>query len=242
VSRQPGGPPPQPVEPPPSPYAEDLRTALREAEPGEDLVAVGADLQPGTLLAAYRTGLFPMGVGRHGRPPIGWWSPDPRGVLPLDGMHVSRSLRRSLRRYDVRVDTAFEAVVAACAAPHREGRWITRDVRDAYTLLHHLGWAHSVEAWLDGRLAGGLYGLAVGGLFAGESMFHRATDASKVALVALVDLLGAGDDGRRLLDVQWRTDHLASLGVVEIPRPEYLARLEAALAAPAPAAFSPAGR
>jgi leucyl/phenylalanyl-tRNA--protein transferase len=227
------------VEPPPSPYAEDLRAALREAEPGEDLVAVGADLQPGTLLAAYRDGLFPMGVGRHGRPPIGWWSPDPRGVLPLDRLHVSRSLRRSLRRYEIRVDTAFDQVVAACAAPHREGRWITRDVRDAYGLLHHLGWAHSVEAWLDGRLAGGLYGLAVGGLFAGESMFHRATDASKVALVALVELLRSGDDGRRLLDVQWRTDHRATLGVVEIRRAEYLRRLAAALAAPPPAGLRP---
>jgi leucyl/phenylalanyl-tRNA--protein transferase len=227
------------VEPPPSPYAEDLRAALREAEPGEDLVAVGADLQPGTLLAAYRDGLFPMGVGRHGRPPIGWWSPDPRGVLPLDRLHVSRSLSRSLRRYEIRVDTAFDQVVASCAAPHREGRWITRDVRDAYGLLHHLGWAHSVEAWLDGRLAGGLYGLAVGGLFAGESMFHRATDASKVALVALVELLRSGDDGRRLLDVQWRTDHLATLGVVEIRRAEYLRRLPAALAAPPPAGLRP---
>jgi leucyl/phenylalanyl-tRNA--protein transferase len=132
----------------------------------------------------------------------------------------------------VRVDTAFDAVVAGCADPGRTGRWITPEVAAAYGSLHRLGWAHSVETWVDGELVGGLYGVAVGGLFAGESMFSRATDASKVALVALVELLRADGDPRRLLDVQWRTDHLASLGVVEVPRAEYLRRLERALDAP----------
>jgi leucyl/phenylalanyl-tRNA--protein transferase len=182
---------------------------------------------------------------------MGWWSPDPRGVLPLDGLHVSRRLRRSARRFEIRVDTAFTAVVRACADPRRRGAWISRDIERAYAGLHRLGWAHSVEAWdaEDGRLAGGLYGVAVGGLFAGESMFHRRADASKVALVALVDLLSAGEgspsaaaSAGRLLDVQWRTDHLASLGVVEIPRAEYGRRLGRALELPLPPAWSgPAG-
>lgn len=231
---------PQP--PPPSPYTPGLRRRLALTSPGQDLVAVGADLQPGTLLAAYRLGLFPMGVGRHGRPPIGWWSPDPRGVLPLEHLHVSRSLRRSLGRFDVRVDTDFGAVVAACADPSRDGRWITGEIRDAYTLLHQLGWAHSVETWRDGRLVGGLYGVAVGGLFAGESMFHHETDASKAALAALVDLLRADGDPRRLLDVQWRTPHLASLGVVAVPRAAYLRRLAEAVRAPLPAWTPEGGR
>jgi len=173
---------------------------------------------------------------------MAWWSPDPRGVIPLDGLRVSRSLRRSIDRYEVRVDTAFEAVIDACADPSRTGRWINRDVRDAYVRMHELGWAHSVETWStdDGALVGGLYGVAVGGLFAGESMFHHATDASKVALVALVDRLRAdGADGAgRLLDVQWLTPHLESVGAIEVPRSRYLELLEAALLLPLPDAFS----
>ncbi len=220
-----------PVEPPPSAYRFDPLAAPA----GEDLVAVGGDLQPGTLLAAYRAGLFPMGVGRHGGVPMGWWSPDPRGVLPLDGLRVSRSLRRAVRRFEVTVDTAFDDVLAACGDPGREGRWITADIAQAYGELHRLGWAHSVECWREGRLAGGLYGLAVGGLFAGESMFPRESDASKVALVALVALLARDGDSRRLLDVQWRTEHLASLGVIDVPRPEYLRRLRLALRCDPPA-------
>ncbi|HLS41206.1 MAG TPA: leucyl/phenylalanyl-tRNA--protein transferase, partial [Ornithinicoccus sp.] len=137
-----------PLEPPPTPW--DL--SAEDATPGEDLVGVGADLAPGTILAAYRHGLFPMGLGQHGGPPIGWWSPDPRGVLLPGDLHVSRSLRRSLRRFEVRVDTAFEEVVAGCADPSREGRWITPAVAAAYTRLHRLGWAHSVETWQDGAL------------------------------------------------------------------------------------------
>lgn len=193
---------------------------------------MGADLAPGTLLAAYRAGLFPMGLGRGGTPPTGWRSPDPRGVLPLDGLRVSRSLARSARRYEVRVDTAFAAVVAGCADPARRGRWITPDVAAAYTALHELGWAHAVETWCDGELVGGLYGVGVGGLFAGESMYSARPDASKVALVGLVELLRASGGGARLVDVQWRTEHLTTLGVVDVPRAEYLRRLGAALGEP----------
>jgi leucyl/phenylalanyl-tRNA--protein transferase len=210
------------------------------------LVGVGADLAPGTLLAAYRQGLFPMPLqGRlRGRLPgaraqIGWWSPDPRGVLPLDRLRVSRSLRRSCRRFAVTVDVAFSDVVAACADPRRPAGWITGDISAAYRRLHDLGWAHSVEAWTpDGRLAGGLYGVAIGGLFAGESMFAWRPDASKVALVALVRLLATPEVTGRLLDVQWATPHLCSLGAVELPRAAYLDALPAALAAPVPAAFA----
>lgn len=189
------------------------------------LVCVGGDLRPGTLLAAYRHGLFPMPVSRRH---LGWWSPDPRGVLPLDGLRVTRSLRRSCAGFDVRVDTAFREVMEACADRRRPHGWITPAFVDAYTELHRLGWAHSVEAWTpEGELAGGLYGVRIGGFFAGESMFHRRRDASKVALVGLVELLRA--DEVVLLDVQWRTDHLASLGAVEVRRDEYLDRLADAL-------------
>ncbi len=156
---------------------------------------------------------------------------------------MSNSLRRSCKRFTVTVDTAFDEVVVACSDPRRPHGWITPDIRKAYRRLFTLGWAHSVEAWSvdDGTLAGGLYGVAIGGLFAGESMFHRRTDASKAALVALVDMLRGDDDadaGRRLLDVQWLTPHLASLGAVAVPRSDYLGRLRTALAARPPAAFA----
>ncbi len=223
-----------PIEPPATPW----HLTLESARPGEDLVGVGADLAPGTLLAAYRRGLFPMGLGEDGAAPIGWWSPDPRGVLLPGGVRVSRSLRRSMRRFEVTVDRAFADVVDGCADPSREGRWISPEVASAYRALHQLGWAHSVEVWQDGELAGGLYGLAIGGLFAGESMFHRRTDASKVAVVAMVERVTADGDPRRLIDVQWRTDHLGSLGVVEVPRDDYLRRLAAALPVQLPEAFS----
>lgn len=193
------------------------------------LVAVGADLEPGTLLAAYRTGLFPMPVNRR---LLGWWSPDPRGVIPMGGLVVSRSLRRSLRRFEVSFDRAFEQVITRCADERRPGRWITTPIRSAYGRLHQLGWAHSVEVWNPhGRLVGGLYGVAVGGLFAGESMFHLETDASKVALVALVERLTSS--GFTLLDVQWTTPHLRSLGAEDLSRARYLDELAEALAAPA---------
>ena len=204
----------------------------------DDLVGIGLDLAPATLLSAYRAGLFPMHVaGRRG--PLGWWSPDPRGILPLDGLRVSRSLRASCRRYEVTVDQAFAEVVQGCADPRRPGAWISRDLRRAYERLFALGLAHSVEVWDVGgqRLAGGLYGVSIGGLFAGESMFHRTTDASKVALVELVRLLS--DDGRkgRLLDTQWTTPHLRSLGAVDVSRSAYLDLLHTALEIPAPQCF-----
>jgi leucyl/phenylalanyl-tRNA--protein transferase len=205
----------QPVEPPPSAY---VFGDVGAADAGEELLGVGADLEPGTVLAAYRAGLFPMPLSRRGA--VGWWSPDPRGVLPLPDLRVSRSLRAACRRFEIRVDTAYDEVVRGCADPKRPGGWIRKDVVAAYRRLHDLGWVHSVEAWSVGpdgrdRLAGGLYGVAVGGLFAGESMFHRERDASKVALVGLVELLRA-EGGDRLLDVQWATDHLLSLGAVRL--------------------------
>ena len=214
-----------PIEPLPTSWEFDLT----EVEAGEDLVAVGGDLRAGTLLEAYRSGVFPMGLGEHGARPLGWWSPDPRGVLLPGAAHASRSLRRSLRHFEMRVDTAFDEVLAACADPTRDGRWITPEIVDAYTELHALGWAHSIETWRDGELVGGLYGLAVGGLFAGESMFHRETDASKAAVLAMAGFVFADGDPRRIIDVQWATDHLRTLGIVSVPRDEYLERLDAAL-------------
>ena len=217
-----------PIEPPATPWHLDDA----QPDPGDDLVAAGADLEPGTLLAGYRLGLFPMGLGHHGTGAIGWWSPDPRGVLPAGALKVRRSLRKAIDRFDVRVDTAFDEVVAHCADPSREGRWITDDIAAAYRRLHDLGWAHSVEAWQDGVLVGGLYGVSIGGLFAGESMFHTERDASKVALVGLVERFHRDGDPRRLVDVQWATDHLSRLGAQEWPRETYLARLAEAVQAP----------
>jgi len=216
-----------PIEPPPSCWLLPAADTADETE----IVGVGADLEPGTLLAAYRGGLFPMRVGRGG--PVAWWSPDPRGILPLDAFHASRSLRRSRRSFVVTVDTAFEEVMRACAEPGRPHGWIDDDFVDAYTALHGLGWAHSVEAWTpEGALAGGVYGVAIGGLFAAESMFHRVTDAGKAALAALVELLRDGD--ALLLDVQWTTAHLSSLGAVDVPRAKYLELLSDAVTRPGP--------
>ena len=209
-----------PIEPPPTRW---VLPSPERADP-QGLVAIGADLEPGTLLAAYRSGLFPMPFGRRR---VGWWSPDPRGILPLDGLNVSRSLRRSCARFEVRVDTSFETVVRRCADPSRPHGWINEEIVRAYIRLHELGWAHSIETWFDAELVGGLYGVRVRGLFAGESMFHTVTDASKVALVSLVDWLRASDG--QLLDVQWRTDHLATLGVIEVSRADYLDRLAVAV-------------
>lgn len=219
-----------PTAPDPTPW--DF--ALDRVPEGEDLIGIGADLAVPTLYEAYTIGIFPMGIGHHGTEPIGWWSPDPRGILRIGDLRVSRSLRKSMAHLEVRVDTAFGAVVRACADPAREGRWITPAVIEAYEQLHAAGWAHSVEVWRDDRLVGGLYGVAIGGLFAGESMFHLERDASKVALVALHGLLAADGDDRRLIDVQWRTDHLATLGVSEVPRTTYLELLAVALTAPLP--------
>ncbi|HVE94514.1 MAG TPA: leucyl/phenylalanyl-tRNA--protein transferase [Acidimicrobiales bacterium] len=219
---------PEPVEPPPSPWIlPDPNDADRVG-----LVGVGADLAPGTLLAAYRAGLFPMPVGEGEATAMGWWSPERRAILPLDGVIVSRSLHKARKRFEIRVNTAFAQVVQACADPRRPGSWITSAITEAYAELHRLGWAHSVEAWSvdTGELAGGLYGVGIGGLFAGESMFHWRTDASKAALVSLVERMEVG--GGLLLDCQWLTRHLASLGAIEIRRADYLAWLAKAIALP----------
>jgi leucyl/phenylalanyl-tRNA--protein transferase len=214
-----------PLEPPPSAWI--LEAPLDDHR--GDLWAVGADLAPGTLLSAYRKGVFPMRSG----PLLGWWSPSRRGVIPLAAFHVSRSLRRARRRFEIRIDTAFVDVMHGCADPARPHGWIDDSFVDAYTMLHELGWAHSIEAWDGEGLAGGVYGVAIGGLFAAESKFHLRTDASKVALWALVELLReTGDADRRVLDVQWLTPHLASLGAVEVDRADYACLLSTALSLP----------
>jgi leucyl/phenylalanyl-tRNA---protein transferase len=196
--------------------------------PDTDLIAVGGDLEPATLINAYRQGIFPMEVtALQGR--LGWWSPELRGIVPLDRLRVTKSMRQSARRFDIRVDTCFADVMRACADPSREDGWITDEFIAAYTTLHRLGWAHSVEVFdRDGQLAGGLYGVRINRLFAGESMFHWRRDASKVALMALVQLLR--DSGMQLLDVQWCTTHLASLGAIEVTRAHYLSFLADAVA------------
>ncbi|MEY4137550.1 MAG: leucyl/phenylalanyl-tRNA--protein transferase [Actinomycetota bacterium] len=197
----------------------------REAEPFEDVVCVGAELDPATVLQAYRRGLFPMHLEAD---LLAWWSPDPRGILPLESLRVSASLRKSLRRFEITIDRDFVGVMRACAEIPREHGWITEEFIDTYCALHDLGWAHSVETWnAEGRLVGGLYGIEIGGLFAGESMFHVERDASTAALVGLVDALTTG--GTRLLDVQWATEHLMSMGAIEIRRDTYLDLLESAL-------------
>ena len=226
---------PQPV----SPCQWTFPTA--DKMPEADLVATGADLEPSTLIEAYRNGIFPMPLneprsGSFSSPPrgaqnarrredvMGWWSPVERGVLVPGELRVTRSLRRSTRRWTVTVDQSFADVVTQCAVQPRRGAWITTAILDAYVRLHELGWAHSVEARDDtGRLVGGLYGVRIGRLFAGESMFHLERDASKVALVHLASLMSG--DGPSLIDVQWATPHLESLGVATVPRHEYLRRL-----------------
>lgn len=197
--------------------------------PDHDCVAAGADLEPATIIAAYASGAFPM--PHEGE--LLWWSPVERGVLEPGALRVSRSLRKSIRHFAITVDQDFAGVIDACADPSRPGAWIDSGIREAYLRLHQLGWAHSVETRdADGVLVGGLYGLCLGRLFAGESMFHRRTDASKAALAGLVDLL---DDGvKRLIDVQWQTPHLASLGVTNWPRERYLEVIPGLLGPPFP--------
>lgn len=186
----------------------------------DDLLAIGADLEPSTLINAYSHGLFPMPISVT---KIAWWSPVTRGIIPLDRLHVSRSLQKHLKRFTIQVDSCFAQVMKACGDPKRPHGWINLEFIRAYSHLHAMGWAHSVEVFFDDELVGGVYGVRVGKLFAGESMFHTRTDASKAGLVALVALLDAA--GITLFDVQWTTRHLASLGAIDIPRTEYLALL-----------------
>lgn len=215
----------------------------------EDLRAVTTTATDRQVLSAYRAGLFPMGIGRGGSGRMGWWGPRRRGVLLPGDLKVSKSLRKSLRGFEFTVDESFGEVIRACAEPSRPGGWITREIIGLYEGLFDDGWAHSIEVRRDGRLVGGLYGVAIGSLFAGESMFHRDRDASKAALVHLVALLdgdqepdaarvaggsrtdgATSDDGPDwLIDTQWQTPHLATLGVSEISGLDYAARLESAL-------------
>ena len=189
----------------------------------DDVVCVGADLEPSTVIHAYRHGMFPMYVDARHRN-LGWWSPLVRGVLVPGSMRVTRSLRQNARRYKATMDTAFRDVVMACATTRKRGNWITDDIVDAYCTLHEMGWAHSVETWnAEGKLVGGLYGVHFDSTFAGESMFHTETDASKVALMKLVEW--AEHNGVTLIDAQWNTEHLTRLGFVDMSREHYLARL-----------------
>jgi len=200
--------------------------------PSDGLIAVGGDLSPELLLDAYRHGIFPWPADEEG--PLPWCSPDPRSLLPLDGLQVSRRLQRTVRsgKFRVTSDHAFEAVLEGCATgPGREGgTWLTGKMQEAYCTMHQLGHAHSVETWFDGELAGGTYGITIGGLFAAESMFYRVRDASKVALVHLVEHLNRR--GYAMLDVQQWTPHTGRLGAIELSRDEYLERLVSAVELP----------
>ncbi len=218
----------------PFPPLEPRRTRVRFPDPrtagDEGVVAVGSDFTAGTILAAYRKGIFPWPQTAELVP---WCSPDPRAIFRLDQPpHWSRSLRRTLRKHGfaLTADRAFADVMRECGA-RRGGTWIVEEMIEAYSELHALGWAHSVEVWEGPALVGGIYGIAIGGVFAGESMFHRRTDASKIAFAALVDRLQKG--GYALFDVQVMNDHLASLGCIEVPRDEYLDRLSKAALLPA---------
>ena len=198
----------------------------------DDVVAVGADLSPDTILYAYAHGMFPMYLDAKHRN-LGWWSPVERGVVPLENFHASRSLRKSAHKFHCTVNTAFSAVMHKCATTHTQGNWITQDFIDSYGALHQMGHAHSVEVWNErNELVGGLYGLRINKFFAGESMFHTETDASKMALMHLVSLMTLA--GMALLDTQWNTDHLASLGCTTVPRDRYLALLAEAVTEESP--------
>lgn len=206
--------------------------------PDQDLVALSDDFTPTLVLEAYRAGVFPMPLTHSSfAARMGWWSPMRRAVLPIDELRVTRSLAKSARHYTVTVDEDFAGVLSGCADPSRDGTWIDAEIADVFGQLHRAGIVHSVETWdRQGRLVGGLYGVGLGGLFAGESMFHDreyGRDASKVALMELVRRLGA-DGVPRLLDVQWLTPHLESMGAVEMSRPDYLELLGRALELPEP--------
>jgi leucyl/phenylalanyl-tRNA--protein transferase len=191
----------------------------------DDIVAAGADLETDTLLFAYAHGMFPMFVNKRN---LAWWSPVDRGVIPLDGLRVTRSMQQSAKKFTCTVNQAFTEVMTLCGSMRTDGNWINQHFIDAYTDLHKEGHAHSVEVWNEaGDLVGGLYGVRINKFFAGESMFHVETDASKVALMYLVQLMTL--DGMELLDTQWRTDHLESLGCIAIPREKYLQLLASAI-------------
>lgn len=205
----------------------DLRPAPDDFP--DDVWALGADLAPGTLVAAYRLGLFPM----HVNGVLAWFSPPARGIVPLE-RRPSRRLRRARRGFEIRLDTAFGEVIRGCADPARPHGWLDEEFIAAYEELHRLGIAHSIEAWDGAGLAGGLYGVELGGLFAAESKFYRRTGASQAALCGLIERLQqAGDPDRRLLDVQWATPYLVGLGAVTVTRAEYRERLAVALGLPA---------
>lgn len=197
-----------------------------ELGPADGLVGVGGDLSPATLLRAYADGVFPWFSAGD---PILWWSPDPRAVFPFESFHVSRRLARTARsgRFRVTFDTCFRRVMTACGEDRVEGTWVIPEMIDAYCRLHDMGFTHSVETWLGDDLVGGIYGVAMGGLFAGESMFFRVADASKVALVALFERLK--DRGFELFDTQIANEHTFRFGAVEIPRGEYLHRVRRAI-------------
>jgi len=230
--------------PPPFPPIEPTPARVRFPDPGRprapEVVAMGCDFDPGTLLLAYRSGIFPWphGESDDGETPLVlWFSPEPRAIFPLENEpHWSRSLRRTLRhhRYEITLDADFSQVMRLCGETRAKGTWIIPELARGYERLHALGWAHSVEVWekpegsaTERTLVGGIYGVCIGGMFAGESMFHLRTDASKIAFVSLAERLRAS--GFALFDVQVQNKHLESLGVIEIPRAEYLERLRRAL-------------
>lgn len=191
----------------------------------ESIFTTEGYIRPAVLIAAYRGGMFPMAVDNRGE--LGWFSPDPRGIIPLDGLHIPKGLKRALKKdpFEIRINTQFSEVMDGCA--ERDTTWISPEIKRSYEKLHELGYAHSVECWDEDGLAGGLYGISIGGAFFGESMFSRKTDSSKIALVRLVERLNAR--GFELLDTQWSTKHLATLGCIDIPRFEYIDRLNSAL-------------
>ncbi len=196
-----------------------------EQMPKDDLVSLGADLKPETLIDSYMHGIFPMHIQIENKREIGWWSPQQRGILPLNKINISSSLKKSMKKYFVTFDQDFDSVIDGCGDDKRPKRWINKDIKTAYKKLFELGYVHSVEVWnKKDELVGGLYGVEVNGLFAGESMFHTQTDASKTALVYLVEKLSQAG-GERIFDVQWQTPHLKSMGVVKISRSKYISLL-----------------
>jgi leucyl/phenylalanyl-tRNA--protein transferase len=193
--------------------------------PKDDLVILGADLKPETVIDSYQHGIFPMHIEVANKRQIGWWSPQQRGILPLNKINISKSLQKSMKKFHVSFDQAFDQVIDGCGDDKRPQGWINKEIKIAYKKLFELGYVHSVEVWnKKDELVGGLYGVEVKGLFAGESMFHKETDASKTAMVYLVNKLNEAG-GERIFDVQWQTPHLKSMGVIEIPRKKYLSLL-----------------